>query len=121
MQIQNFGESEKFRFLHNSLSKLLKKLRVGGKDFICDAFEFFTYLSRGFQLVNISNDLSLLLARELSNLLNNFICAHDDNLPIFSDTSKLCGKTTSKGFHAIFGVSFGVGLPGRAGVSVSGW
>jgi hypothetical protein len=69
--------------------------------------------------MNKCDDFPLLLPRELSDLLNDFICAHNANLSIFTASGKLCGKTTTLRY-AIFGVSFGVGLEGRAGVSVSG-
>lgn len=74
--------------------------------------------------MNIGNDLLLLLTWELPDLINDFVCAHTANLSMFSIMGKLCGGTTSLPMdysHANFGVSFGAGPDGFAGVSSSGW
>jgi hypothetical protein len=106
------------------LSELAEKFGICSENFVCHAFDLFADFSGRFQLMNIGNDFPLLLVRELSDLLDNFICAHDANLPMFATARKLCGETTSTAgdleHYAIFGVSFGDGFEGRAGVSVSG-
>ena len=120
------------RFLHKLLSKLSKKLCIGGEDFICHAFKIFAHSSGSFQFANVRNDFLLLLARKLPDLLDDFICTHNNKLTIFTVSGKLCAQTTSQQIYranitkrpfiyAIFGVSFGAGLEGRDGVSASGW
>jgi hypothetical protein len=77
------------------LSELPEKLGIGSENFIRDVFELFTDFPGRLQFVDISNDFPLLLARELPDLLNDFVCTHNANLPMFAVAGKPCGETTT--------------------------
>lgn len=104
-----------------SLSELSEQLLIGGKHFIRHLFELLADFSTRFHLMNKGNDLPLLLARELADLLDDFIRAHTTKLLMFIGTIKLCHQTTSLETYAIFGVNcLACGVP-PFDLSVSGW